>query len=49
MNSSYDDIYYWLSEDGKKAFFSSNREGALYLDPTTEACCYDIFRQKFFR
>ncbi|MBK7094371.1 MAG: PD40 domain-containing protein [Saprospiraceae bacterium] len=44
MNSSYDDIYFWLSQDGKKAYFSSNREGALYLDPTTEACCYDIFK-----
>jgi len=44
LNSSYDDIYYWLSNDGTKAYFSSNREGALYLDPTTEACCFDIFR-----
>ncbi len=43
LNSSYDDIYYWLSEDGSKAYFSSNREGALYLDPQTEACCFDIF------
>lgn len=44
INSSYDDIYFWLSQDGRKAYFSSNREGALYLDPTTEACCYDIFK-----
>ena len=44
LNSSYDDIYFWLSQNGMKAYFSSNREGALYLDPTTEACCYDIFK-----
>jgi tetratricopeptide (TPR) repeat protein/outer membrane protein OmpA-like peptidoglycan-associated protein len=44
LNSSYDDIYFWLSDDGKKAYFSSNREGALYLDPSLEACCYDIFQ-----
>ncbi|HEB62081.1 MAG TPA: hypothetical protein ENI82_02915 [Bacteroidetes bacterium] len=44
LNSSYDDIYYWRSNDGKTAYFSSNREGALYLDPETEACCYDIFK-----
>lgn len=43
LNSSYDDIYYWLSENGEKAYFSSNRQGALFLDPSTEACCYDIF------
>jgi len=46
LNSSYDDIYYWLSEDGETAYFSSNRDGALYLDPETEACCYDIFKVK---
>jgi len=44
LNSSYDDIYYWLSNDGTTAYFSSNREGALFLDPGTEACCYDIFK-----
>ncbi|HHH54983.1 MAG TPA: hypothetical protein ENK91_15070, partial [Bacteroidetes bacterium] len=44
LNSSYDDIYFWKSENGKSAYFSSNREGAYYLDPQTEACCYDIFK-----
>ncbi len=44
LNSSYDDIYYWRANDGKTAYFSSNRKGALYLDPQTEACCYDIFK-----
>ncbi len=44
LNSSYDDIYYWLSDDGNLAYFSSNREGAIYLDPETEACCFDIFK-----
>ncbi len=44
LNSSYDDIYYWLSDSGDLAYFSSNREGAIYLDPETEACCFDIFK-----
>ncbi|MGE5355962.1 MAG: hypothetical protein ACM3PT_06950 [Deltaproteobacteria bacterium] len=44
LNSSYDDIYFWMTPDGKKAYFSSNREGALYIDPANEACCYDIFK-----
>lgn len=43
LNSSYHDVYFSLSEDGNKAYFSSNREGAIYLDPEFEACCYDIF------
>lgn len=43
LNSSYHDIYFSLSEDGNKGYFSSNRDGALFLDPEYEACCYDIF------
>jgi tetratricopeptide (TPR) repeat protein len=42
-NSSYHDLYYTLDNDGKKALFSSNREGAAYVDILLESCCFDIF------
>ena len=43
LNSSFDDLYYTLSEDGKKALFSSNREGSNFIDDGMEACCFDIY------
>jgi outer membrane protein OmpA-like peptidoglycan-associated protein len=42
-NSSYHDLYYVLSNDFKKGYLSSNREGALYVDNYLESCCFDIF------
>ncbi len=44
LNSSYNDIYYFMDEFGKKAYFSSNREGSQFVDPAYEACCFDIYR-----
>lgn len=43
-NSSYHDIYYSSDDEGTKAYFSSNREGALFLDSYFESCCYDIYK-----
>jgi len=43
LNSSYDDLYYTLSDDGKKGIFSSNREGSNFIDDGMEACCFDIY------
>lgn len=43
LNSSFNDLYYTLSEDGEKGLFSSNRTGANYIDALNESCCYDIF------
>lgn len=43
INSSYNDIYFTLSPDGKGGLMSSNRLGSLYLDALQEACCYDIY------
>jgi outer membrane protein OmpA-like peptidoglycan-associated protein len=43
LNSSYHDIYYSITDDGNKAYLSSNREGSMFLDPEFEACCYDIY------
>lgn len=43
MNSSYEDIYYNLSDDTNTAHFSSNRMGSLYLEESEEACCAHCF------
>lgn len=43
LNSSFDDLYYTLSDDGKKGIFSSNREGSNFIDDGLEACCFDIY------
>lgn len=44
LNSSYNDLYYTLSDDSKIGYISSNRTGSMYLDPTEEACCNDIYK-----
>ena len=44
MNSSLDDAFFTMSEDGDQGFFSSNRIGSMYLSPEDEACCYDIYQ-----
>jgi len=43
INSSYNDVYYNLDDDGESALFSSNRTGTKYVDELNESCCYDIF------
>jgi outer membrane protein OmpA-like peptidoglycan-associated protein len=47
INSSYNDVYYVLSDDFKKGYLSSNREGSLYIDKMLESCCYDIYQLDF--
>ena len=42
-NSSYDDVHYSLNGEGDKALLSSNRKGAIFLEPDKEVCCYDIY------
>jgi tetratricopeptide (TPR) repeat protein len=44
INSSFHDLYYVLNNTGEEAYFSSNREGTMYLDPAKKACCFDIFK-----
>ncbi len=46
VNSSYNDAYYFLNEDGTEAYFSSNRIGSEFIDEELEACCYDIYSAK---
>ncbi|HEY3385837.1 MAG TPA: hypothetical protein VGK46_04965 [Saprospiraceae bacterium] len=45
-NSSLDDAFYSVSDDGQEGYFSSNRLGSMYLSPEDEACCFDIYRYK---
>lgn len=42
-NSSYHDLYFRPDEKGETALFSSNREGAIYIDNLLKSCCYDIY------
>lgn len=46
INSSYNDAYYFLNEEGTEAYFSSNRLGSEFIDSELEACCYDIYSAK---
>ncbi len=42
-NSSYNDTYYQLSEDGRKAWVASNRPSSALIDEETGTCCNDIY------
>ena len=44
LNSSYNDLYYTVTKNGKKGYFSSNRPGSFYLDASNKTCCYDIYQ-----
>ncbi len=43
-NSTFHDVYYKVNEKGDEAFFSSNREGASYVDQLLQSCCYDVYK-----
>lgn len=43
LNTSYNDLYFYLKKDGQNGYLSSNRPGAFYLDEANKACCNDIF------
>ncbi|MFK8010114.1 MAG: tol-pal system YbgF family protein [Saprospiraceae bacterium] len=43
VNSSYNDTYFSLNEEGKKSYFASNRIEAMEIDEENEACCNDLF------
>ncbi len=46
INSSFDDLYYLITDKDTLAFMASNRTGTLFLDDATEACCLDLFKVK---
>ena len=47
VNSSRNDLYYWVSEREDTAFFASNRDQALFIAKEKNACCNDIFLAKY--
>ncbi|HOY06917.1 MAG TPA: tetratricopeptide repeat protein [Saprospiraceae bacterium] len=49
LNSSYNDLYYFLKKDSKNGYLSSNRPGSFYLDEASKSCCNDIFSFKLPR
>ena len=46
LNSSFNEVYFWLNERGSKGYFSSNRNGSIFHEDTREFCCYDIFQHQ---
>lgn len=47
INSSLNDLYFTLNEDGSKGYLSSNREGSTYMEKEYQLCCDDIFAAEF--
>ena len=47
VNSSYNDLYFFLADKEDTAFLASNREGSLFLEDAEEACCNDIYKAAF--
>lgn len=43
LNSSYNDVYFFLKPDGQNGYLSSNRPGSMYLDEANKACCNDLY------
>lgn len=44
INSSYNDVFFSMNENGSVVYLSSNRPGSNYLDSSFETCCYDIYK-----
>lgn len=44
VNSSYDDVYYYIDENEETGYFSSNRGTSAYVDAVLKACCFDIYK-----
>ncbi len=47
VNTSRNDLYYWINETEDTAYFASNRESSTYLVKEKNACCNDIFLAKY--
>lgn len=43
LNTSYNDVYFFLKPDGYSGYLSSNRPGSFFLDAANQTCCNDIF------
>lgn len=44
VNSSYNDVFYTLADNGESGLMSSNRPGSMYIDDNNKSCCYDIYK-----
>ncbi|MBK7736985.1 MAG: PD40 domain-containing protein [Saprospiraceae bacterium] len=44
VNSSFDDVYYVITNLDTIAYLASNRTGTQFLDDASEACCLDLFK-----
>jgi len=47
VNSSYNDLYFFLEQQEDTAYLASNRQGAAYIEDAQEACCNDIYKAAF--
>jgi len=47
VNTSRNDLYYWINPTEDTAYFASNRESSTYLVKEKNACCNDIFLAKY--
>ncbi|MBK8668226.1 MAG: hypothetical protein IPN89_01705 [Saprospiraceae bacterium] len=42
-NTSMNDMFYYMNEEGTKGYLTSNRSGSAYQFDSYEACCMDIY------
>lgn len=47
INSSYNDLYFYLADQEDTAFLASNRQGSMFIEDLEEACCNDIYKAAF--
>ncbi len=43
INSTFNDLYFFLSQDGTHAYLASNRIGSRFLDEESQHCCNDLW------
>ncbi|MBR9923156.1 MAG: hypothetical protein GYB31_20190 [Bacteroidetes bacterium] len=46
VNTSFNEVSFFLAEDEKKGMFSSNRRNAQPYESGSDYCCYDIYNYK---
>ncbi len=47
LNSTYDEAWFWLSNEGGSGWFASNRPGSMILDQAQKVCCFDIYQMQW--
>ncbi|NBC05929.1 MAG: hypothetical protein GVY26_01910 [Bacteroidetes bacterium] len=47
FNTSYNDVYYSLQQNGQRGYLASNRPGSFYLDDDNKACCNDLYAFRY--